>query len=98
MAEFFILRGYRRHGVGVRAARMMYGGCLQGGWEVRVTDNNSVARAFWQRAVSEFTGIPAESALTESRAKDGACFHLSLNRDLPFRPFRRVLLQCALTI
>jgi hypothetical protein len=40
-----------------------------GAWEVRVTDNNSVARAFWQRAVSEFTGIPAESALTEVAGK-----------------------------
>lgn len=68
VAEFFVLRGYRRHGVGVRVAHDVWR-MFTGRWEVRVTENNSVARTFWQRAVSEFTRMPAESALTEVAGK-----------------------------
>jgi predicted acetyltransferase len=68
VAEFFVLRGYRRHGVGLRVAHDVWR-MLTGSWEVRVTDRNLVARAFWQRAVSEFTGVPAESDLTEVAGK-----------------------------
>jgi predicted acetyltransferase len=64
VAEFFVLRGYRRHGVGLRVAHDVWS-MFTGSWEVRVTDKNMVALAFWQRAVSEFTGVRAESALTE---------------------------------
>ena len=54
--------------VGLRAAHDVWR-MFTGSWEVRVTDNNLVARAFWQRAVSEFTGVRAESALTEVAGK-----------------------------
>ena len=68
VAEFFVLRGYRRHGVGLRVAHDVWR-MFTGPWEVRVTDKNPVARAFWQRAVSEFTGARAESTLTEVAGK-----------------------------
>ena len=68
IAEFFVLRGYRRHGVGVRVAQDVWR-MFTGSWEVRVTDKNLVARTFWQRAVSEFTGVRAESAFTEVAGK-----------------------------
>ena len=68
VAEFFVLRRYRRHGVGVRAAHDVWR-MFAGRWEVRVTDNNLVGRSFWQRAVTEFTGMPAESVLTEVAGK-----------------------------
>ena len=68
VAEFFVLRGYRRHGVGLRVARDVWS-MFPGSWEVRVRDKNPAARAFWQRAVSEFTGVPAESDLTEVAGK-----------------------------
>jgi predicted acetyltransferase len=68
MAEFFVLRGYRRHGVGERVAHIVWRE-FAGRWEVRVTEKNLVARAFWQRAVSEFTGMPAEPSLTEVAGK-----------------------------
>jgi predicted acetyltransferase len=64
IAEFFVLRGYRRHGVGVRVAHDVWR-MFTGRWEVRVTDKNLVAQAFWKHAISEFTGMPPESALTE---------------------------------
>ena len=67
MAEFFVLRGYRRQGVGVRVAHDVWK-IFTGRWEVRVTDTNLAARAFWKYAVSEF-GVRAESALTEAAGK-----------------------------
>jgi len=68
VAEFFVLRGYRRHGVGLRVAHDVWR-MFAGSWEVRVTDKNLVARAFWKHAVSEFNGVRAESALTEVAGK-----------------------------
>ena len=68
MAEFFVLRGYRRHEVGLRVAHDIWR-MFAGRWEVRVAENNLVARAFWERAVSDFTGVRAESALTEVAGK-----------------------------
>jgi predicted acetyltransferase len=68
MAEFFVLRGYRRHGVGVTVAHHVWR-MFTGRWEVRVTDKNLVARAFWNHAVSEFQGVRAESARKEVDGK-----------------------------
>jgi predicted acetyltransferase len=55
MAEFFIVRGYRRQGVGMKVAHQAWNQLL-GKWEVRVIDRNQKAMKFWGRAVSEFLG------------------------------------------
>ena len=68
VAEFFVLRGFRRHGVGLRVAHELWR-MFAGRWEVRVMENNSMARTFWRRAVSEFIGTPAEPALMEVSEK-----------------------------
>jgi len=68
MAEFFVLRGYRRHGVGLRVTHDVWK-MFPGHWEVRVTDKNLVAQEFWKHAISRFTGVHAESILTEVAAK-----------------------------
>ena len=39
VAEFFVLRGYRRHGLGARVAHEIWR-MFQGPWEVRVADKN----------------------------------------------------------
>jgi predicted acetyltransferase len=78
VAEFFVLRGYRRHGVGLRVAHDVWR-MFTGRWEVRVTEKNSAAVTFWQRAVSEFTGMPAVSTLTEVAGKRWHLF--SFNSD-----------------
>src|SRR6185295_11151075 len=61
MAEFFVLRAYRRHGIGTRVAHDVWRK-FTGRWEVRVSDKNLVAVSFWKRALSEFTGTVAEPA------------------------------------
>ena len=78
VAEFFVLRGYRRHGVGLRVAHDVWS-MFTGSWEVRVTDKNLAGRAFWQRAVSEFTGVRAESALAEVAGKRWRVFSFFSN-------------------
>jgi predicted acetyltransferase len=55
VAEFFILRRYRRRGIGVRVAHEIWKG-LPGPWEVRVLQANTAAQRFWVRAISLFVG------------------------------------------
>ncbi|WP_437812654.1 GNAT family N-acetyltransferase [Sorangium sp. So ce1078] len=54
IAEFFVLRRYRRSGVGRRAAVLLWQR-LPGKWTVRVSEGNAGALAFWRGVVSEFT-------------------------------------------
>jgi predicted acetyltransferase len=54
MAEFFVIRGYRRRGVGIAVAHQLWRR-FPGIWEVRVMESNHSAHPFWTRAVSTFT-------------------------------------------
>ena len=55
VAEFFVLRGYRRSGMGRRAAFLLWNR-LPGRWIVRVSEGNLGALPFWTRIIAEFTG------------------------------------------
>jgi predicted acetyltransferase len=55
MAEFFIVRGYRRHGIGTEVAHKIWRK-FPGKWEVRVIDRNQKAKEFWRRSTTEFLG------------------------------------------
>jgi len=68
VAEFFILRRYRRHRVGARAAHAVWR-MMEGRWEVRVMERNTAALMFWQHAIGEFTGVTAAPALVEVAGK-----------------------------
>ncbi len=60
MAEFFILRGYRRRGIGAEAAEQVwrrFPGC----WEVRVRALNEPAYRFWRRALASFSKVVRET-------------------------------------
>jgi predicted acetyltransferase len=72
MAEFFILRGYRRRGIGAELAAKVWHAC-PGLWEVRVRTNNTAAVRFWNSAVARFTGQEAKSVRLEI---DGQTWHL----------------------
>ena len=54
VAEFFVLRGYRRSGVGRRAAALLWQQ-LPGEWTVRSSEANPSAVAFWNDVVAELT-------------------------------------------
>jgi predicted acetyltransferase len=68
MAEFFILRGYRRHGAGTHAAHELWR-MLPGPWEVRVMETNRKALPFWEHAVSEFLNRPVGSMFVDKGTK-----------------------------
>jgi predicted acetyltransferase len=50
MAEFFVMRKYRRSGVGLLAARALFA-AFPGDWQVREIAANPGATAFWRRAI-----------------------------------------------
>jgi len=70
MAEFFVLRGYRRQGIGTRIAHQVWWR-LPGPWEVRVMESNASARDFWAHAISTFTSQLTHPDQLESR---GTCW------------------------
>jgi predicted acetyltransferase len=58
MAEFFVLRGYRRRRIGTTVAHEVWR-LLPGRWEVRVMHSNVSAQQFWARTISAFIGEAA---------------------------------------
>lgn len=55
LAQFFVLRGYRRRGVASAAARQVFDR-LPGRWEVGELPNNLPAQAFWRRLIADYSG------------------------------------------
>jgi predicted acetyltransferase len=72
MTEFFIVRRYRKRGVGTAVARLIWQR-FPGSWEVRVVESNQPAAAFWRAATDDFTGSAAEESLVEL---DGRHWHV----------------------
>ena len=64
--EFFVLRRYRRLGVGRLAARRLWDR-VPGRWIVRVSQGNGPGLRFWEAVVAEYAkGAQSESALPGS--------------------------------
>jgi predicted acetyltransferase len=55
IAEFFVLRKYRRQGVGEAAARLTFAH-FPGCWEVAEITANLPAQAFWRDVIGKLTG------------------------------------------
>jgi len=53
--EFFIVRRYRKRGVGKAVARRVFS-FYPGRWEVRVIRTNQPAEFFWEATIKEYTG------------------------------------------
>lgn len=64
LAEFFVVRAFRRRGVGTHAAHQVWRQ-LPGLWEVRVMPANVSAQYFWGRAICAFTGKTIEPERVE---------------------------------
>lgn len=54
MAEFFVMRRFRRRGVGLAAAFAAFDR-FKGPWEVRQRDENPATTTFWRRAIGDYT-------------------------------------------
>ena len=55
VAEFFVARRHRGRGVGAEAARALFDR-FGGRWEVRQTEKNVAALAFWRKVIARYTG------------------------------------------
>jgi predicted acetyltransferase len=72
MAEFFIVRGFRRLGLGMKVAQEIWKK-FPGKWEVRVIERNHKAKDFWGRTINEFLGKAIEPI---PLGKDGEDWHI----------------------
>jgi predicted acetyltransferase len=55
LSEFFVVRGVRRGGLGLRAVEGLVSG-YPGRWEVAFQDDNEVAARFWRRVARHLAG------------------------------------------
>lgn len=55
MDEFFVMRKYRRSGIGERIATQLFDR-LGGTWEVGQVPTNVDAQAFWRKVIGRYTG------------------------------------------
>jgi predicted acetyltransferase len=78
MAEFFVVRGYRRQGVGMEAAQEVWRR-LPGRWQIRVMESNAGARRFWESAIAQFVGweIPSMRVVKAAKCWDVFSFESS---------------------
>lgn len=79
MAEFFVLRAYRRRGVGTRIAHEVWKR-FPGVWDVRVMQSNVTAFNFWKRAIAEFTGENIEAVPFEKEGESWMVFSFESKR------------------
>ncbi len=54
IAEFFVVRKYRRQGIGKAAAFCIFD-MFPGRWEVREIQPNAPAQRFWRKVIGEYT-------------------------------------------
>jgi predicted acetyltransferase len=54
ISEFFVLKKYRRRGVGEHVATMLFD-MMPGPWELTVLASNLPAQAFWRRVLDRYT-------------------------------------------
>jgi predicted acetyltransferase len=67
IVEFFVLRKYRRHGVGRYAARCILN-ATPSAWEIKVIQENPSALKFWQSAIEQdWPGCGAAVMLDDDR-------------------------------
>jgi predicted acetyltransferase len=79
VAEFFVLRAYRRRGIGTQIAHEVWRR-FPGVWEVRVMESNTSARDFWAHSVSMLTGEAIQPIRVEKDGKWWSVFSFASNR------------------
>jgi predicted acetyltransferase len=80
MAEFFIVRGFRKRGIGAAVASEIWRR-FAGAWEVRVLEANEPARAFWNSAIRAFAGSDARESVIDLQQKRWRLFSFASLED-----------------
>ena len=73
IAEFFVMRKYRRQGVGNQVAVQIFDR-LPSKWEVRVVERNLPAQAFWRKVISAYTRGQFQESYLENEDWTGPVF------------------------
>lgn len=68
MVEFFVVRRYRKRGVGATVAKEIWRH-FPGAWEVRVMESNEPARRFWEATIRAFSRGKAPGTIRELEGK-----------------------------
>ncbi len=79
IAEFFVLRKYRRTGLGTRAALHLIGSRL-GTWEIAVARCNRPASRFWESVVRGAAGYACEEREGDGARWSGPIWRLTPER------------------
>ena len=79
VAEFFVLRRYRRFGIGRRAAVLAWDR-FPGSWTVRVSLGNAGAIPFWSRVIEDYTGGAASQFDRPGEPNDWRVFAFETGR------------------
>jgi predicted acetyltransferase len=79
ISEFFILRKYRRQGVGRSVAIRLFDG-FGGTWEVAVMQINTPAQQFWRAVIVEYTSGQYEEFYAQRDTTDFVVFRFSGGR------------------
>tara|TARA_Y100001934_G_scaffold260251_1_gene332323 strand:+ start:182 stop:724 length:543 start_codon:yes stop_codon:yes gene_type:complete len=81
MTEFFVLRRFRRSGVGTAAARRLWD-LFVGAWQVDVMAANVQALPFWRGAVADYAAGEFREETTGTRAEEWTTFRFISGRDV----------------
>ena len=68
LSEFFVLRAFRRTGVGRRAAVALFDR-FRGVWEIRELPRNGPAITFWRAVIGEYAGRQYEETTTHEEVR-----------------------------
>ena len=79
--EFFIVRAYRRRGIGISVAHQVWKR-FAGPWEVRVMESNRAALNFWQQTIKRFIGTPIDPAETMKGGETWYLFSFECKRSI----------------
>jgi predicted acetyltransferase len=88
ICEFFIMRKYRRKGVGSIVARDVFGR-FSAKWEVRVVEKNTPAQAFWRGVIAEYTQATSKSSNSTTTIGTARSFTLIIEFCPELGGFRR---------
>jgi predicted acetyltransferase len=85
VAEFFVLRAFRRTGVGRRAAALLWD-TVPGRWVVRVSAGNEPGLEFWRAAVGEYTNGAFDTGARAGHPHDWCIFTFTSRAAPPRQP------------
>lgn len=77
IAEFFVMKKYRRKGVGKVAAMKIFD-MFPGGWEISQWANNLPAQNFWKQTINEYTNGKYDTFTAIDEDEVGFTFYNSL--------------------